>query len=116
MLFQVGQDGIQLSGGQRQRIAIARSVIRNPKVLLLDEATSALDATSERIVQEALDRIQTYCTTLVVAHRLSTIRHAHKIAVLQEGQILEQGSHEELVQKQGGAYRALISQQQRQRG
>jgi ATP-binding cassette subfamily B (MDR/TAP) protein 1 len=87
----VGQCGAQLSGGQKQRIAIARAIIRNPKILLLDEATSALDVESERIVQEALNTIMVGRTTLVVAHRLSTVRNADCISVVQQGKIIEQG-------------------------
>lgn len=87
----VGQRGAQLSGGQKQRIAIARAIIKDPRILLLDEATSALDVESERIVQEALNRIMVNRTTLVVAHRLSTVRNADCISVVQQGKIVEQG-------------------------
>jgi ATP-binding cassette subfamily B (MDR/TAP) protein 1 len=87
----VGQHGAQLSGGQKQRIAIARAIIKDPRILLLDEATSALDVESERIVQEALNRIMVNRTTLVVAHRLSTVRNADCISVAQHGKIVEQG-------------------------
>ena len=86
----VGQRGAQLSGGQKQRIAIARAIIKNPKILLLDEATSELDVESERIVQEALDRIKVDRTTLVVAHRLTTVRNVDCISVIQQGKIVEQ--------------------------
>ncbi|EFJ04454.1 hypothetical protein SELMODRAFT_236972 [Selaginella moellendorffii] len=93
-------------------VAIARAVLKNPTILLLDEATSALDAESEHIVQEALDRLMKGRTTIVVAHRLSTIRNADKIAVIQDGTIVEQGSHWELVAKADGAYSHLIKLQQ----
>ena len=105
----VGERGVQLSGGQRQRIAIARAVIRDPAVLLLDEATSALDSTSERAVQAALASLQAGRTCVVVAHRLSTIRDANVIAVMSAGEIVEQGSHDELASKRDGAYASLLA-------
>uniref|UniRef100_A0A453FA99 MDR-like ABC transporter n=1 Tax=Aegilops tauschii subsp. strangulata TaxID=200361 RepID=A0A453FA99_AEGTS len=108
----VGQRGAQLSGGQKQRIAIARAIIKNPKILLLDEATSALDVESERIVQEALNRIMVDRTTLVVAHRLTTVRNADCISVVQQGKIVEQGPHDELVVNPDGAYSQLIRLQE----
>ncbi|KAJ1687409.1 hypothetical protein LUZ63_018799 [Rhynchospora breviuscula] len=108
----VGQRGAQLSGGQKQRIAIARAILKNPKILLLDEATSALDVESERIVQEALNRIMVARTTLVVAHRLSTIRNADCISVVHQGKIIEQGAHDKLVKDPDGAYSRLIRLQE----
>ena len=104
---EVGDRGIRLSGGQRQRLCIARAVFKNPSILILDEATSALDTESERLVQEALSRLMKGRTTLVIAHRLSTIREADEIIVLHEGQIIERGSHAELVEREEGVYRKL---------
>ncbi|KAL2510817.1 ABC transporter B family member 11 [Abeliophyllum distichum] len=108
----VGVNGTQLSGGQKQRIAIARAILKDPRILLLDEATSALDAESERTVQEALDRVMINRTTLIVAHRLSTVKNADTIAVIHQGKIIEKGSHSELVQDPEGAYSQLIRLQE----
>ena len=107
---QVGERGVQLSGGQRQRIAIARAILRDPRILLLDEATSALDSESERLIQEALDRFRQDRTTIIIAHRLSTVRAADRIAVLEDGKLVELGTHQELYQA-GGLYRKLCEQQ-----
>ncbi|VAI45143.1 unnamed protein product [Triticum turgidum subsp. durum] len=109
---QVGERGVQMSGGQKQRIAIARAILKSPKILLLDEATSALDTESERVVQEALDLASVGRTTIVVAHRLSTIRNADMIAVMQYGEVKELGSHEELIADENGLYSSLVRLQQ----
>jgi len=103
----VGDRGIQLSGGQRQRIAIARAILKDPKILILDEATSALDSESESLVQEALEKLMKGRTSLVIAHRLATVRNADKIFVLEKGQIVESGNHEELSQLENGTYKKL---------
>ena len=104
----VGEGGIQLSGGQKQRVAIARAIVKNPKILLLDEATSALDAESEKVVQDVLDHVMVDRTTVVVAHRLSTIKGADLIAVVKNGVIAEKGKHEMLLSK-GGDYASLVA-------
>eukprot|EP00253_Pinus_taeda_P015976 PITA_15976 len=108
---QVGERGVQMSGGQKQRIAIARVMLKDPRLLLLDEATSALDAESERIVQNALDKASVGRTTIVVAHCLFTIRNADMIAVVQSGHVIETGMHEDLICKPNGAYAALVKLQ-----
>lgn len=107
----VGERGVQLSGGQRQRIAIARAVLKDPKILILDEATSSLDSESERLVQEALEKLMQGRTSLVIAHRLATIRKADNIIVLNEGTIVEQGTHAGLLSKGNGLYRTLTELQ-----
>lgn len=105
----VGERGLQLSGGQKQRIAIARAILKDPKILLLDEATSALDAESERVVQDALDRVMVERSTVVVAHRLTTIKGADIIAVVKNGVIAEKGRHEVLMKINDGIYASLVS-------
>jgi subfamily B ATP-binding cassette protein MsbA len=106
----VGERGTKLSGGQRQRIAIARAILKDPRILLLDEATSSLDNESEGLVQEALNRLMQNRTTVIIAHRLSTIKVAHRIAVLDNGQIIELGTHQELMERNGMYARLYLMQ------
>ena len=107
----VGEKGFSLSGGERQRIAIARAILKNPPILILDEATSALDTVTERLVQDALDKLMANRTTFAIAHRLSTIRHADLILVMDGGKIVERGTHDELIAK-NGVYSKLCEMQQ----
>ncbi|MGL6101570.1 MAG: ATP-binding cassette domain-containing protein, partial [Exiguobacterium acetylicum] len=107
---EIGERGVKLSGGQRQRIAIARALLRDPEILLLDEATSSLDSESERVVQEALERLMVGRTTFVIAHRLATVRHADQIIVLEDGRISGIGTHDRLV-VDNPLYNKLVTQQ-----
>ncbi|HFE53872.1 MAG TPA: ATP-binding cassette domain-containing protein, partial [Bacteroidetes bacterium] len=106
----IGDRGVRLSGGERQRLAIARAILRNPPILILDEATSALDTESEIMVQQAIERLLEGRTSFVIAHRLSTVRNADRIVVLQEGRIVEEGRHDELL-AHDGLYRKLYVMQ-----
>jgi len=110
----VGDAGVMLSGGQRQRITIGRAILKNPAILIFDEATSALDAKSERYVREAIESLLTGRTVFVIAHRLSTVRHADKIAVLKKGSVVGLGTHEELMAEEG-LYHELMSIQSEER-
>ncbi len=107
----IGDRGSKLSGGEKQRLTIARAVLKNPPILILDEATSSLDTESERLVQDAINKLMEHRTSLVIAHRLSTVRHADEIIVLKNGQIAERGNHNELMLK-GGLYKRLIDMQE----
>ncbi len=102
--------GAQLSGGQKQRISIARALLQEPQILLLDEATSALDSESEYLVKNALDKLMIGRTVLVIAHRLSTVKNAHKVCVISKGKVVEYGTHSELMEK-NGAYKRLVEKQ-----
>ena len=107
----LGDRGSRLSGGQKQRLAIARAIYKNPPILILDEATSALDTESEKLVQDALDKLMKNRTSIVIAHRLSTVRHADEIIVLKQGEIVERGTHDSLMNSDG-FYRRLVEMQE----
>jgi len=107
----VGERGVSLSGGQKQRVAIARAMIQNPKILLLDEATSALDTESEKLVQDALEKLMKGRTCMVIAHRLTTIQNANKIIVMEKGEMKEIGTHHDLLNIENGAYSKLAKRQ-----
>jgi subfamily B ATP-binding cassette protein MsbA len=107
---EIGEDGVTLSGGQRQRLSIARAIAKDSPILILDEATSALDSATEKLVQSAINKMQQGRTTIIIAHRLSTIQNADRIIVLKDGEIIEQGSHNELL-KISGEYSKLTQQQ-----
>ncbi|MCR4855679.1 MAG: ATP-binding cassette domain-containing protein, partial [Erysipelotrichaceae bacterium] len=108
---EIGERGIRLSGGQKQRLSIARVFLKNPSILILDEATSALDNATEALIQEALNNLKQGRTTIVVAHRLSTIKNADEILVVANGKIKEKGTHDELIQKENGIYKKLYESQ-----
>jgi ABC-type multidrug transport system fused ATPase/permease subunit len=104
----VGEMGMKLSGGQQQRIAIARSVLTKPDILIFDEATSSLDTLSEKLVQQAIDNVSKDCTVIIIAHRISTVRNADKIIVLEQGRVIEEGDHQQLLQQEG-YYSSLVT-------
>jgi ATP-binding cassette subfamily B protein len=111
----IGENGHSISGGERQRLAIARAIIKNPSILILDEATSSLDVETESVIQDSLSRIVRGRTTIAIAHRLSTLRSAHRLIVLDEGRIAEMGTHVELLRKKGIYYRLVMAQRQTSR-
>jgi ATP-binding cassette subfamily B (MDR/TAP) protein 1 len=112
----VGESGIKISGGQRQRLSIARAIIKQPPILILDEATSSIDVRTEKVVQQALDRVSEGRTTITIAHRLSTIKRADKIVVLRGGEVVEEGSHSTLLDNQDGIYSGLVRAQEIEMG
>jgi len=107
----IGEGGVKVSGGEKQRLSIARALLRHPQLLVFDEATSSLDTESEQLVQEAINNMMQHRTSIVIAHRLSTVRHADEIVVLQKGVIVERGNHDELIQHQG-MYKRLVDMQE----
>ncbi len=110
----MGDRGIKLSGGQRQRVAIARAILKDPAILILDEATSSLDSESERLIQEALETLMRGRTSFIIAHRLATVRHVDRIIVIDGGQVVESGTHDELQTIEAGIYRRLATLQFRE--
>jgi ABC-type multidrug transport system fused ATPase/permease subunit len=108
----IGERGISLSGGQKQRLSIARAFLMNPRILILDDATAAVDSQTERLIQQAMREVTRGRTTFIIAHRFSTVQHAHQILVLQEGRIVERGTHEELI-RSGGFYHEIFAGQTR---
>jgi subfamily B ATP-binding cassette protein MsbA len=107
----IGERGVKISGGERQRLALARAILKNPPILILDEATSALDTESEILVQEAIEHLMAGRTSIVIAHRLSTVQHADRIVVIEGGRIVESGKHADLLKKRGGLYKKLFEMQ-----
>ena len=108
----IGERGVGLSGGEKQRISIARAILKDPKILILDEATSAVDTETEKLIQEALDRLVSGRTTIAIAHRLSTLQNVDRLLVMKDGHIVEEGTHEELLSKPDGVFRRLVEMQQ----
>ena len=107
----IGERGVGLSGGERQRISIARAILKNPRILILDEATSAVDTETEKLIQEAIDRLIQGRTTIAIAHRLSTLQNADRLLVLKDGRIAEEGTHEELLAKPDGLFKHFVELQ-----
>jgi len=107
----IGERGVKISGGERQRLSLARAILKNPPILILDEATSALDTESELLVQEAIEHLMAGRTSIVIAHRLSTVQHADRIVVLENGRVVEAGKHQDLLERRDGLYRKLYDMQ-----